>query len=57
MDQEYNTDSRLAQEKENWDKKLVPYSSPRICIDWYSRIAQCNKIGIIEKPKNEKSMG
>ena len=37
-------------------RKLVPYSSPRICIDWYTRTAQCNEIGIIERTKNRRNM-
>lgn len=38
-------------------RKLVPSNSPRICIDWYTRIAQCNEIGLIDETKNGKSMG
>ena len=37
-------------------RKLGQYSSPRICIDWDTRIAQCNEIGLIDEPKNRKSM-
>lgn len=36
---------------------MVPYSSPRIYIDWYTRVVQYNKIGIVEKPKNRRNMG
>ena len=36
---------------------MVPYSSPRIYIDWYTRIDQCNKVGLIDETKNGKSMG
>ena len=35
-------------------RKLVLSSSPRIYIDWYTRIAQCNKVGLIDEPKNRK---
>lgn len=27
------------------------------CIDWYTRVVQCNDIGIIERTKNRKNMG
>lgn len=38
-------------------RKLGQYSSPRICIDWYTRVVQYNKVGLIDETKNRKSMG
>ena len=36
---------------------MVPSSSPRIYIDWYTRVVQYNKVGLIDETKNRKSMG
>ena len=35
-------------------RKLVQYNSPRICIDWYTRVVQYNKVGLIDEPKSGK---
>lgn len=52
-----NMASRVDQKKKTRIRKLVPSNSPRNYIDWYTRVVQYNKVGLIDETKNRKSMG